>query len=221
MSQILPTTRALEQPFIVELYNLVVDPNGSSTVFRFCNDIHQNGQPVRFKGNIYTPVPIESEGFEQALIPPYARPTIRIGNLDSAISLLALRHSDFIGARFIRRRTYSNYLGYDANAPEFPQEIFKVERKDKENQTFLEFELITPMEGENVKIPNRYITRKCPWAYRGAECGYVDQRYYDQFNRPVPFPSQDKCAKTVEACKIRFGANSELRHGGFPNADII
>ena len=55
----------------------------------------------------------------------------------------------------------------------FDDDIFKVNRKTQENKYFVEFELVSPLELEDVQIPARtMIANYCTWQYRGDGCFY-------------------------------------------------
>ncbi len=219
MSELNKQALSPSQFALIDLFYINLEPIGVSIIYRFCNDIYKDGRVVKFKGNFYEPVPLEASGFSVGLTPPTARPRLKIGNLDSTMSLLSIRHQDFIGASLVRIRTYEHYLVDDPNVPEYPREVFIIERKLSENQEFLEFEAASPLDIENVQIPGQIITRKCRWRYRGAECGYTGNKYFDKFDNPVMFPHQDECSHTVDGCVKRFG-KAELRYGGYPLADI-
>lgn len=221
MSQLDIEALKAAQDTLIELWHINLSSLGVSQVYRFCNDMFANGDLVNFQGRMYEPVPMEASGFSSNLTGGMERPRIRLGNLDSTMTLLSLQHQDFIGATLIRLRTYAKYLNNgDINSPEYPRARYIITRKLEENQEFIEFECGSPIDIENAQIPGRVITRKCMWQYRGAECGYTGMNFYNKFNDPVMYLFQDECSKTVEGCKKRFGEHSELRYGGFPNADI-
>jgi phage-related protein len=65
---------------------------------------------------------------------------------------------------------------FEAADPEagMPDEIYYINRKSAETKSLLEFELVTPLEMENYKIPNRGgFARYCYWSYRGYGCRYA------------------------------------------------
>ena len=54
-----------------------------------------------------------------------------------------------------------------------PDEVYYINRKSSESKSLMEFELVTPLEMENYKIPNRAgFSRYCYWVYRGYGCRY-------------------------------------------------
>ena len=65
----------------------------------------------------------------------------------------------------------------------------------------------------DVAAPARVCLRTCTWAYRSTECGYTGSQMVKLDNTPTINPSEDRCAKTLTACRIR---DNILRYGGFP-----
>ncbi len=59
----------------------------------------------------------------------------------------------------------------------------------------------------------------CPWLYKGTECGYSGSSYWDINNNPAS-SANDVCAKTFNACELRFPESGESPFGGFPGAGI-
>ena len=53
------------------------------------------------------------------------------------------------------------------------------------------------------------------WQYRGENCGW-DGANINVFNQRTSDPSEDVCAKTVEACQLRFGTDRALRYSEPP-----
>lgn len=124
------------------------------------------------------------------------------------------------------------------NPREFPIAKYVVDRVVAETPILVQFELASPIDIEGLKIPNRYVIGKyCPWEYKGVEngdpksgCTWQDTSglRFDIDNAPVLTAAADQCAKTVQACKLRFhpldGNNVHtyeerpLPFGGFPGS---
>ena len=103
-----------------------------------------------------------------------------------------------------------------------PDDIFFIDRKAREDEEVVEFELAASYDVTGVKLPRRQIIRDlCPFKYRGAECGYAEDVYFDKNDAPVATLGQDVCGKRLSSCKCRFGANNPLPFGGFPGAGDI
>lgn len=147
----------------------------------------------------------------------------------------------------LRKNTYvqesgTKYAYEDRSTPitgtptpkEFPSGKFVLDRITAENNVVVQYELSSPFDVQGVKIPNRYVIGKyCPWDYRGAAgttdsiksgCTWNGGGYtIDGLSVTANDPT-DVCAKTVQACKLRFhdGVNADsdipLPFGGFPGS---
>jgi hypothetical protein len=57
-----------------------------------------------------------------------------------------------------------------------------------------------------VRAPKRQcISNICQWEYRGPECGYTGDAYFNTNNQPVPTLAEDACGKQLSSCELRFG----------------
>ena len=112
----------------------------------------------------------------------------------------AVRDLDSLaGAKVTRIRTFAKYIdGYnfydnygtsnqklksnilvppedfdpDPNA-QFPQDVYYIDRKSAENKNTVEFELASPFDLQDLKLPGRIVTENaCIWTYRGEGCCY-------------------------------------------------
>lgn len=145
----------------------------------------ENG--VIWQGVQYLPVPIETEGFRTVGEQELPKPKMRISNKDFFASRYISRFEDLVGAKVVRKRVFARFLD-DANfigANPFgdadteagmPDEVYYINRKSSESKSLMEFELVTPLEMENYKVPNRAgFARYCYWAYRGYGCRYAGE----------------------------------------------
>jgi phage-related protein len=99
----------------------------------------------------------------------------------------------------------TNPLGTADPTAEFPREIFYIDRKAAENIEVVEFELCAIFDLAGVRAPKRQcIGNICQWAYRGTECTYAGNAYFDANDNPVPTLAQDICGKRLSSCEIRF-----------------
>lgn len=97
-----------------------------------------------------------------------------------------------------------------------PDDLWFVERKLTENRYIIEFELSSAFDLMGQQLPNRQVIQNsCSWKYRSTECGWTGVNY-DVNNAPST-PANDVCAKTLAACRVRFGVQP-IRFGGFPGA---
>jgi len=114
------------------------------------------------------------------------------------------------------------YLNSTADADaDFSDEIWYIDRKAIENNTYVQFELSAAHDVAGVKLPGRAVVANgCPWKYRSGDgCSYTGTNYFDIDNNPVSSADDDVCAKTFKACEKRFpGDGTEIPFGGFPGA---
>jgi hypothetical protein len=102
-------------------------------------------------------------------------------------------------------------LGLEAENPtadptaEFPREIYYVDRKIIETRDVIEFELAAVFDLIGVRAPKRQcVSNVCQWKYRGPECGYTGNAYFNTNNQPVTSLAQDACGKQLSSCELRF-----------------
>ncbi len=164
---------------IIELFTLALDSSlhGATTVYRFHtgSSLKDNGELV-WAGNSYQRFPIEAEGFafQRGQLP---RPTLTVSNALGTITAILLNvnstttGNDLTGATVIRIRTLARFLdavnfpgdinpyGTPDNTAEFPQEIYKIDRKSAENRDIVSFELASVFDLAGIRAPNRQCTR--------------------------------------------------------------
>ena len=164
---------------IIELFTLQLDSSlhGATTIYRFHagSSLKDNGEIV-WAGNSYQRFPIKAEGFafRKGQLP---RPTLTVSNALGTISAILLSvntttaGNDLTGATVTRIRTLARFLDAD-NFPgdinpygtpdstaEFPQEIYKIDRKSAENRDTVQFELASVLDLAGIRAPNRQCTR--------------------------------------------------------------
>ena len=164
---------------IIELFTLQLDNSlhGATTIYRFHagSSLKDNGEIV-WAGNSYQRFPIQAEGFafRQGQLP---RPTLTVSNALGTITAILLTvntttaGNDLTGATVTRIRTLAKFLdavnfpgdinpyGTPDNTAEFPQEIYKIDRKSAENRDTVQFELASVLDLAGIRAPNRQCTR--------------------------------------------------------------
>ena len=175
----------LESTSIIDLYELDLSVYNVG-IFRFhagTNGIQTN---IIWQGNDYQALPIEVESIESNADGTLPRPTLTIANINGAISKVINSYDDLIGLKVRRKRTYIKYLDavnfvgsenpYGIPDPDshFMDDIFFINQKKNETPQFIEFELASSLELENVLLPaRRVLSNYCSWRYRGIGCNYT------------------------------------------------
>jgi len=164
---------------IIELFTITTETalHGSNTTYRFHNgtNLNANGDII-WAGDSYVKMPIQAEGFafRKGQLP---RPTLTVSNALGTITAILLNvnsittGNDLTGATVTRIRTLARYLdavnfpgssnplGTPDPTAEFPQEIYKIDRKSSENRETVQFELAAVFDLAGVRVPKRQCTR--------------------------------------------------------------
>jgi len=164
---------------IIELFVLTTDAtlHGSTASYRFHNGTNAVGNgDIIWAGNTYVKMPIQAEGFayQRGQLP---RPTLTVSNALGTITAILLNvnsitaGNDLTGCTVTRIRTLARFLdsanfagntnplGTPDPTAEFPQEIYKIDRKATENREIVQFELATPFDLAGIRSPKRQCTR--------------------------------------------------------------
>jgi len=103
--------------------------------------------------------------------------------------------------------------------------IWYIDQKTSEDGEQVLWELSSPGEIDNHGFTWQADDDLLPWTmtggYRGANCGYTGAVMFDDDDNPAHDPSKDQCKGGLKSCKLRFGQNNELNHGGFPAVSLI
>jgi lambda family phage minor tail protein L len=189
------------------------------------------GAPVMFGGVAYTPIDIEASGWEwngQGKLP---QPKIRVANIGGIASGLVAEYGDLVGATITRMRVYQSNLDGQPNADAsafFEPDMFTVNRKSNQNKAFIEFELRSRFDAQNLKLPRRQVLRDtCTQTYRAyrdgafiqGSCPYVGTAYFTVAGASTTDPAADQCGRKQSDCLLRFG-NAPLPTYAFPGAGI-
>ena len=203
----------------------------SGPLIRFHSGKNEFKNDLIWQGNTYAAFPVEAEGFEVSTKGVLPKPTLRVANIDGSIGSLNRAYKDLVGAKVTRKRTLTKYLdasNFIAGNPladpneAFPDDVFYVNRKVSENRVFVEYELVSVMDVEEVKLPRRQVIQNiCTWKYRSPECSYAGTNYFDANDNPVSNLEEDVCSKKLSGCKARFPEPLSLPYGGFPGTGLF
>ncbi len=164
---------------VIELFTLEITAalHGSNAIYRFHAGTNRVGNgDIIWAGNTYVKMPIQAEGFAytRGQLP---RPNLAVSNALNTITAILLTvnqttaGNDLTGATVTRIRTLARYLdsvnfpgntnplGTPDPTAEFPQEIYKIDRKSSENRETVTFELAAVFDLAGVRAPKRQCTR--------------------------------------------------------------
>ena len=206
---------------VIELFQLELNAaqHGANETYYFHAGVNaDNADDIIWNGQSYLAFPIEATEFEYTGTGSLPRPKLRVSNINGNITGLILSLPNGIeGAKVTRIRTLARYidgvnfpggtnpLGTPDSTAEFPREIYYIDRKASENRDLIEFELAAAFDLVGVRAPKRQcISNVCQWAYRGDECGYAGNAYFNFNDDPVATLGQDVCGKRLSSCELRF-----------------
>lgn len=197
--------------------------NLGGSVYYFTPMTTDNGEKVTMNSVEYTPLPIEISGLEISSEGSMPRPQITISNVNKALLAEVISYNDLLGAEVRITRTFKKYLDGETDADSsavFPADIFYIERKVSMNKLMITFELICSLDSQDIYIPKRQALPYCQHRYGiGGDittCPYDGSNGYFDINGQPTTEGNDKCAKNIYDCKIRFGEYAELPFWGFP-----
>ena len=213
---------------VIELFQLELNSaqHGVNETHYFHSGVNtDNADDIVWNGQAYLAFPIEATEFEYTGTGSLPRPKLRISNIFGNITAIILTLPNGLeGAKVTRIRTLARYidgvnfpggtnpLGTPDPTAEFPREIYYIDRKATENRDLIEFELAAAFDLVGVRAPKRQcVSNVCQWIYRGAECGYAGNAYFNFNDEPVATVGQDVCGKRLSSCELRF---SQQRFAG-------
>ena len=100
----------LQPTAIVELFRLFFNTVDSPGEYISFHGGSLFGKDIIWQGFPYSPIPVETEGFEMNGNGQVPRPKIRVSNKDYFVTKLLNKNSDFLHAKLIRKRTFVKYL---------------------------------------------------------------------------------------------------------------
>lgn len=226
------TSNPLNQDFqssdvgtIVHLFDVDasdIDPAAPTYYFTPMTDTAGTTEIV-WRGNTYTPIPVEATGFGASAKGALPTPRFRVSTVNFTQLITVVRtYRDLVGAWVTRWRTLDKYLdgrpGANPNAY-FRTDQYVIAQKIHMSREYIEWELAALGDVEGVKFPKRQFLRDyCthtyrryvgtppsdPFTYVGTTCPYVAQAYWTSAGVNTLDASLDKCGKTIRDCALRF-----------------
>ncbi len=171
---------------LIELWSIDGTSAGLSLTYDFYDGSNFNYKSIVFGGTTYTSFPIKLEQMEKDGKGTLPRPKLTVGNIGGFVSLILLGNSDIIGSTVTRKRVFvrsldavnfpngTNPWGTPDSTEVLTTDTFYVNRKIQETPDYIQFELATPIEIDNVQLPGRQmLANSCGFIYRDSTtCGY-------------------------------------------------
>lgn len=163
---------------IVQLFEIDASaPEIGGTIMYFCNQNEANGTSISWKGQVYTPFPIEMSEVEYLGKGASNRPKLGLGNVNGFFSALNVTYQDLLGAKVTRHRVLSKYLDGHASANTgagLPDDVFFIDMKNSETKQSVIYELASFYDLDGLMLPLLKVNSdSCVVRYRGTECGYT------------------------------------------------
>jgi lambda family phage minor tail protein L len=162
MTTFIQETQACVTSGYIELFEIDTTNIGGADVYRFTPESY-SASVVLWQGNVYSPFPIQVEGFEwngSTSAPP--KPTLTISNVNKFMLAAVIDLGDLVGAKVTRWRTFKRFLDGQVDADSsahFPPDRLLIEQKAMHDKTMFQWSLISPMDREGLMLPRRQILK--------------------------------------------------------------
>lgn len=215
----------------LEFFVIDATEQGAPEVWHFHNGTNALRAAVVWQGQTYDYLPIEAAGFELRADGPRPRPRLVVGDVFGTIAAYVREFEQLAGAKLWRKQTQARFLdavnfagGNDEADPlaQYRDELWIFDRITSRDGTHVAWELVSPIDLENVLLPARQVRRSlCGSLYRSTECGYAGAAVAKIDDTATSSLALDDCSRRVSGCKLRFGATAELPIDIFPGAGLI
>ena len=148
---------------LLSLYQLDTTPvlGDDGGLLHFCNETIDEGGVI-WRGQLFSKIAIEVEGFEARSNGTLPQPTVSINNILGTLSARNSGLNDLLGMKFTRWRVFAKNLdsGSDANEDVFVgPDVFFVERKTSQNKIFVTWQLKSALDLEGINYPLKVVTK--------------------------------------------------------------
>lgn len=113
--------------------------------------------PVKFNGITYTPMPVQTSGWELNASDTQPRPQLTVSNINSVFMSAVQTLGGLLNARVLRMRTFYMFLDgqptADPNAYIDPVDEYFIVQRTQMNKEAISWQLATPAEAFALKVP--------------------------------------------------------------------
>jgi lambda family phage minor tail protein L len=224
---------SLDPTTYLELYEIYVDPSVGFIRIHSGKNFNRN---IIYKGEAYLCAAVEFSGIEVNSSGSLPRPTLTISNVNSIVTNYIKNKNDLTNVLITRIKVYlkniddenfpkrkNPFFGYKEKwnskgyGPSFFSDKYYINTKKSENKYSVEFELSSPFDMENAKLPARKINDNlCPFIYRGLGCFYGKRKTNggEVSDKPIADVYNNKFISYSKKYKI-----TELKNSGIWNSE--
>lgn len=173
---------------ILDLYELELEASEGYLRFHGSKNFSKN---LFFQNQEYTFIPCELSNLQTSSDGKQSKPVLKIANINNYISYILKDRNNLIGKNFIRKKILAkdldlsnftdgiNPYGVSSFKTYITYDNFLINLKKSENKEFVEIELATKIDIQNLNIPARKVTNDtCSWGYRCFGCNYGNTADY-------------------------------------------
>ena len=173
---------------VLDLYELELESSEGYLRFHGSKNFDKN---ITFQNQEYTFIPCELSNLQSSSNGVQAKPTLKIANINNYISLVLKDRGDLIGKSFIRKKILAkdldlsnftdgiNPFGISSFKTYISYDKFLINLKKSENKEFVELELATKVDIQNLNLPTRKVTNDTyAWGFRCYGCNYGNTSDY-------------------------------------------
>lgn len=219
----------LDPSALVSLFQLDTTVIGGP-VYHFTTETRA-GATISFGSVTFTAVPIQITGMEISGQGALQTPTLTITNTDGLIQEVVNTWGDLETCKLTRWRTFARFLDGGENPDPsafYGPDVYEIDRKSSDTPEAIQWELRALIDRQGVYVGRTIIRDTCMWRYRvynaatgtfdysKAQCPYAGANYFDENNQPTSNPADDRPARNIQCCRLRFGSDAPLPFGGFP-----
>lgn len=176
------TIYKLSNEVVLDLFEIQLDSSEGYLRFHGSKNFSSN---IVFQGKEYLFIPCEISGPEKNIDGRQSRPSVKIANINNFMSKIFIDRNNLIGNKFIRKKVLAkdldssnfensiNPYGYSSYNTYISKDVFIIHIKKSDSKEFIEIELSSKIDLENVSMPFRKVTNDtCAWKYRCFGCNY-------------------------------------------------
>lgn len=149
---------------VIELYILDASAIGGE-VYYLTNYFPLPGTSTSFDGQIYTPMPISTVGWEATSSGTQPKPQVTISNIAADFLAPVIALGDLVGAEFTRIRTYTKHLDDGSNPDSnifFPIDRFLVEQKTRHDNKGITWTLTSKIDRMGMSFGRKALKKDFP-----------------------------------------------------------